>query len=295
MSRVAIKHRVIQKIKDDYFNVDDIGGYNLFIKLYDTRLKICITEESTHKCLFLEDFLISKSLRESERIQLLETIYDEHSFLKAGFWKSVRLVISSKHFTFIPRVLFDDSELESYISLSTRYDSNTEDLAYYSHHNSEAICVFSVNREIIQWFQESYPQVEIKLLHNTSPLIEGALQNTMPVSQKQLYLFADDDQLTGIVTWKEKLEFCNTFTFKNADELLYFTMWIMGEMEMDPAVNEVILFGEITEESDYYQKLYEYILNVSFGNKPGFLKFSYQFDQVNDHRYLDLYCMHLCK
>lgn len=286
---------LIQKIRDDHFNVDHIAGYHLMLKLDETKLKFCITEEESHRCLFIEHIALDKDLSSNGRITLLERIYDDHSFLKAGFWKSVRLIISSRHFTFIPAPLFDPNELDSYLSLSTRYQLEQDELGFYAHQNSEAVCAFSINRQLSDWFRKMYPSKEVQFIHNTSPLIEGALHNTMPDLQKQLFLFADEDQLTGIVTFKGKLEFCNVFTFHSPEEFLYYVLWIMRELGMDPNSNNVILFGEITEESMLYKKLYEYIRNIGFGDKPSFLKFSYQFDEVNDHRYLDLYCMNLCR
>lgn len=295
MSTEAATGDLIQKIKDDHFNVDHISRYHLLLKLDETKLKFCITDDESGRCLFLEHISLDKSLSSTGRIGLLERIYDEHHFLKAGFWKSVKLVISSRHFTFIPAPLFDPNELESYLSLSTRFQPELDELAYYAHQNSEAVCAFSINRQLAQWFRETYPSIQVQFIHNTSPLIEGALHNTMPDLEKQLFLFADEDQLTGIVTYKGKLEFCNVFTFNSPEEFLYYVLWIMRELEMDPNSNNLILFGEVTEESPLYKKLYEYVRNIGFGDKPSFLKFSYQFDEVNDHRYLDLYCMHLCK
>jgi hypothetical protein len=286
---------VRKKIRDDQFNVDSIDKYHLLLKLDETRLKICITDSISNRCLFLEDISIEKSLDHEGRIQVLESLFDEHAFLKAAFWKSVKCIVSSMHFTFVPAPLFDAEELESYLSLSTRYEASTESLLYYPHQNSEAVCAFSAPMALISWLSKTYPNGNLRFMHNTSPLIEGALHSTMPLSKKQLYLFAEGDQLTGIVTLNGRLEFCNIFQFHKSEELLYYTMWILKELDMDPNEHEVVLFGDVTESSDYYLILYQYIRNISFGDKPSFLKFSYVFDEVNDHKYLDLYCMHLCQ
>lgn len=286
---------VRKRIRDDQFNVEFIDTYYLLLKLDETRLKLCITDSISNRCLFLEDISVEKSLDSKGRIKILEALYDEHAFLKAAFWRSVKCIVSSMHFTFIPAPLFDEDELESYLALSTRYESSSESLHEYAHQNSEAVCAFSAPYELIQWFSQTYPNGNLQFLHNTSPLIEGALHSTMPLSKKQLYLFAEDDQLTVIVTLHGKLEFCNIFTFTKNEELLYYTLWILKELGMDPNEHEIVLFGDVTESSDYYQLLYQYVRNISFGNKPSFLKFSYVFDEVNDHKYLDLYCMHLCK
>ena len=43
------------------------------------------------------------------------------------------------------------------------------------------------------------------------------------------------------------------------------------------------------------EKLNKYIRNVSFGSKPSYLNFSYQFDEIMDHQYFDVFSIFLCE
>ncbi|MEO1096986.1 MAG: DUF3822 domain-containing protein, partial [Bacteroidota bacterium] len=58
--------------------------------------------------------------------------------------------------------------------------------------------------------------------------------------------------------------------------------------------SDVILWGYIGKQSPHYNEFYKYIKNISFGDRPSYLKYGYMFDEVQDHHFFDLYSMHLC-
>jgi len=64
-------------------------------------------------------------------------------------------------------------------------------------------------------------------------------------------------------------------------------------LQMDQTTSQVILWGYIGKNSPHYQEFYKYIRNVSFAKRPTHLKFSYMFDEVQDHHFFDLLSMNL--
>ncbi len=68
----------------------------------------------------------------------------------------------------------------------------------------------------------------------------------------------------------------------------------MKELNLDPETCKVILYGELSLDSAIFNLLYKYIRYINFGSKPNQIQFSYRFDEIMDHRYFDLYTLHLC-
>jgi hypothetical protein len=109
-----------------------------------------------------------------------------------------------------------------------------------------------------------------------------------------IYVHVEENFLTVVVKGSKGLDLCNSFYFSSTDDFVYFVMFVYHQLNLQPEKQPVILFGEITPDSEIYKKLYKYIRNISFGDKPSSLKFSYHFDELFDHRFFDLYSMHFC-
>ena len=113
--------------------------------------------------------------------------------------------------------------------------------------------------------------------------------------QKSVFIVAEKNTLTILVKKSKRLEFCNTFHYTTPEDFIYFVMFAFDQLKLNQDTTPVTLWGEITPDSAVYSKLYKYIRNISFGNKPSTLSFGYQFDEVFDHKFYDLYNMHFCE
>jgi hypothetical protein len=71
-------------------------------------------------------------------------------------------------------------------------------------------------------------------------------------------------------------------------------MLVMNGLGKDQQKSDVVIWGYIGKQSPHYNKFYQYIKNISFGDRPDYLKYSYIFDEAQDHHYMDLYSLHLC-
>ena len=67
----------------------------------------------------------------------------------------------------------------------------------------------------------------------------------------------------------------------------------MKGLNMDQNSSQVVLWGYIGKNSPHYQEFYKYVRNVVFGGRTPHLKFSYMFDEIQDHHFFDLFSIHL--
>ncbi|MCS6824322.1 MAG: DUF3822 family protein [Cytophagaceae bacterium] len=289
-------YRLVKKIKDDLFNVDDISTYNLYLQISHQLFRFCITDSEKNRCLHLEDYRISGITHPDQLIQQLEKLYDEHHLLKAGFWKSIRLAVKNVNFSLVPNSLFDKNFLREYVSINSPQSNTTEEgYYYYAQKSTDAVNIFSADKKIIDWFCKVYPSKNIRVVHYTSSLIEGVMMSANGAEQRQMFLQVEQNYLTIIVKHNKTLEFCNTFYFYTAEDFIYFVMFVFDQLQLSQEETEVVVWGEITHDSLAYNKLVKYIRNVSLGEKPSALKFGYTFDEIMDHNFFDLYSMHLCE
>jgi hypothetical protein len=212
--------------------------------------------------------------------------------LQAGYWKNIKLCIKNKDFSLIPNSLFDKEYLREYLNLNTTV--HNKEVYYHKQSTMDAVNIFAAEKEIIEWFQSKYPHKNIKVLHYTSPFIEGIMINESQKDERAMYIVSEKDYMAIIVRNNKKLEFCNNFSYRTPEDFLYFVMFVFDQLKLNPEVTPVTVWGELSNDSPIYSKLYKYIRNVSFGNKPSTLNFGYQFDEVFDHKFYDLYNIHFC-
>lgn len=287
-------YKLVRKIKDEKFNVDNLHLYHLLLQIGPRDFQIAVTDQETSNCFLLEEYRFGGVKDYDGLIRILTNIFDEHHILLAGFWESVRVSIKNKKFTLVSSPLFDKESLHDYLSLNCTVNRNSDDLYYYQHAKIDAVNVFSVNKKLIDWLKRIYPNIDIKIIHQGSALIEGVLGNKSLSDDQALFLYIDRATIHIIVAQNLQLKYYNQFTVKNPDEAIKYILMVFKALGLDQKTTKVLVWGTINSKSSFFQLLCKYIKNISFGSKPPSLKFSYAFDEVQDHQYFDLYSMDLC-
>lgn len=293
MLQAKATYKLNQKIKDDKFNVDHIAQYNLSLQISTELFRVCVTDTENNRCLLLEDYQFSSIQSPSQLLDQMDLIYDDHHILQAGFWKSIKLSIKNKSFSLIPSSLFDKDHVKDYLNINCTV--NGREVFYYRQNTTDSVNIFSADREITDWFAARYPHKSLKIFHYTSPFIDGVMIEQPSREEKSMYIVTEKNSLTILVKRNKKLEFCNTFNYITTDDFVYFVMFVFDQLKLNPEMTPVTLWGEVTPDSAVFNKLYKYIRQISFGNKPSSLYFGYQFDEVFDHKFYDLYNMHFCE
>jgi hypothetical protein len=282
-----------QKIKDDKFNVDHIDQYNLALQVNDDLFRVCITDTKTNRCLLLEDYQFTSIKSVKDLIQQLDFIYDDHHTLQAGYWKSIKLSIKNKNFSLVPDSLFDKTYLKEYLNINCSV--NGKEVYYHKQKTTDTVNIYAADKELIEWFKAKYPHKAIRIFHNTSSFIEGLMIDKAVQEERSVFIVSEKNLITVLVKKNKRLEFCNSFSYVTPEDFIYFVMFVYDQLKLNPETTPVTIWGEVTPDSAIYSKLYKYIRYIHFGNKPSSLSFGYQFDEVFDHKFYDLYTMHFCE
>ena len=257
-------------------------------------LQVAVVDSTSNRTLLLEDYILSSAKTHHEFLDVLKALFGDHHILMAGFWKNVRISIKNSKFSLVPSSLFVKEALVDYLSLNSPVNPEKEEVLYYKHIKSDAICVFAINRNLYQWLKELYPNADVGFLHQSSVLIEGITNYEESNKKDTLYLYIDRFKLHLITLKSNKLEYYNQFSIKQFNDYIKYIMLVMKGLQKSQQKTEVILWGYIGKQSPHYQEFYKFIKNISFGERPSYLDFGYIFDEVQDHHYFDLYSIHLC-
>lgn len=278
------------KIIDEQFDVNNIATYQLAFVLGKNNLRVAITDKTTNRCLFLEDYRFLAATSTTQLLESLEELYNSHTLLQAGYWGSVKIAFKDKKYVFLPQDLVDENHLKDYLWYAEGNVPLQEQVLHYTH-ASNATNIFSIENEILQWFKKKYPTQQVVPIHQVSAFIEGIAQKNTN-NATEMHLYVEEDNFTLVAMVNQTMHFCNTFSYHTPQDFLYYTILTINQLGFTPEASKIYLYGEISADSAVYNLLYKYIKEVKFGQRPTGMFFSYVFDEVLEHRYFELYALH---
>ncbi len=294
MKTATASYKLVKKIKDDKFDVEDLHHYTLSIQIGVRDFQLLVVDSRGGRVLLLEDFIFSSVSSFRDLTSHLDELFDSHHLLKAGFWKNIRISFKNNKFSLVPSDLFSEDALFDYLKINAEIDSKKDELMYYRHQQCDAVNVFSVNKILYNWIQKTYQNISVECVHQSSNIIEGILSQIKHYEEDTIFLYIDRFKLHIVATKNGKLQYYNQFVIKQFADYIKYIMTAMKGLNHDQKKTPVVLWGYIGKQSPHFVEFSKYIQNLSFGNRPDFLKFGYFFDEIQDHHFFDLYGVQIC-
>ncbi len=230
----------------------------------------CEISESSFFCKIIEpldnEVIITEKYQfpnQKETISItdyLSSIYETHDFLKSLKWKSVEIIIDNQSFTLIPLDLFKKEYTNRYLQLAKGHQlTDDEEVHTYTHEDLEIVNVYSSDRNLYNWLSDTYPLVDMTFKHKTSQLIEFGVSTSKAQTS---FLYFGNQHFTMVITANGTLKFCNRFAYKTSQDLVYYVLFVLNELEIEPDEIILRLSGNIIEQSEDFELLTQYLTNV---------------------------------
>jgi hypothetical protein len=290
-----ISYKLIRKIKDEKFDVDNLHQYILLLNIGVRDLQVGVVDDNSGKCLLLEDYVFNVISSYEELQEVLTTLFESHHTLMAGFWKEVRVSFKNHKFIQVPDALFLEEAASDYIRFNAKFDETKESVASFAGIHTDAVTVFILPKNIHQWLLGLYPNTRLTVVHQAAAIIESALAYEGAHHSAPMYIYVDRFRLHILSVRNRKLIYYNQFAIKQFADYIKYIMLVMKGLKMNQQTSEVVIWGYLGKNSAHYNEFYKYIKNVVFGERAKFLTFGYMFDEIQDHHFMDLYGIYLCK
>jgi len=293
LEKTATRYKVVKSIKDEKFSIDSLHQYVLLLQLGIHDLQMAVVDVQDNKCLVLEDIILADIKSNDQWLAVLTEIFENHQFIRAGFWKSVKISFKNSKFTQVPQSLFIPEAARDYLAINCAPEPG-ESIHYYRAIKSEAVTIFSCPEKICAWLKGLYPNSNVGFVHQSASLIEGTLNYAKLHKNNKIYLYIDRFKLHITTVKNNNIEYYNQFQIKQFSEYIKYIMLVMSGLQYNQKTSHVVIWGYIGKQSPHYKEFYKYIKDISFGDRPEFLKFGYVFDEIQDHHYFDLFSIYLC-
>lgn len=200
-----------------------------------------------------------KELNPVKILKEIELFYEKEDFLQNPI-EEVMLLFSNDLYSIVPEEYFMEEEASNYLKFNTKI-LKTDVVAHDLIEVNNLVNVYIPFTNITNYFFDKYGEFEYK--HSISVFAEAILSLEKSLFTK-VYLNNYTNSYDLVIVRNGKLLLSNSFTYDSAEDFIYYLLFTLEQLKLDPSEIDLILTGEISEESPFYQIAYTYIKNVQF-------------------------------
>lgn len=254
-----------------------------------------MVQDARQRGSYLEDYTFPSLLTERPLTEVLPDVFRNHPVLSAGNWQEIRIGVNSPSFTLVPKPLYRKEYASSYLALMRGSALPPHEFAQsYTHEGEGFLSVFNLEHPLFDYFSGTYPLQPSTFVHQTASLIQATADlDRHMLTTHNVWLYFEDEFVSILYRKDHQLRYCNRFGYKNVQDLAYYVLYVLDELELNPEKAAVFLYGEITPFAESYTELSRFLPTLSFGQLPAGLKLASEFEDLPEHRYLSLYGLSL--
>jgi hypothetical protein len=197
----------------------------------------------------------------------------------------------SPRFTIVPAPLFDPAKKEEYFNFNLIHD-DTDVIVSNRITDPEAFIIFSEPGSLYEIAVRFWPGVFP--VHHTKPLLNQLSLNSKSVDGYYVHVHVEKEFFNLFLFTGGQLHFSNTFKYRNISDIMYYVLNIfrMKGISNGETINFSGLTGRFDDISSGFSS---YIRNLKFTGPSGDFTFSYVFNELELHRYLNLFSVNSCE
>src|SRR5690606_2495656 len=204
--------------------------------------------------------VLEHSTTPEELLSEVESIISDNQILQEQF-SEVSVIYSTQLYTLVPLPLFDESKTSEYLKFNSKILAN-DYMAHDVLEEHDLVVVYVPLMNINNYFFEKFGA--FNYYHSSTILLKTILQREKFSLTPKIYLHFQKNSFDCIILKNGKLELCNSYPFVTPDDVIYYTLFCMEQLELNPETVPLELFGDIDENDENYKMAYTYIRNIKF-------------------------------
>lgn len=232
----------------------------LSIQVSLNGLSFCALQQEQKRILYFRDIRFERKLNPIEVLQKIENLYQKEEFLKRTSAEVV-VLFSNDLYCVVPEKLFKEDNASDYLKFNTKILET--DFVAQDYLAEGLVNVYIPYTNINNFFFDRHGEFEYR--HSTSVLIEEFLKlDPKDKEGTTVYLNSHDAGYDLVIIRNGQLIFANSFICETREDFIYYLLFTAEQLDLDPTTFDLILTGDIKEDSERYQIAYTYVKNVNF-------------------------------
>lgn len=273
---------------DETLDINATENYELSVQVGNDELAFSILDTIRNKYVLFRSFEAEENNPFSANA--IDAIIAKDDFLTKNY-KKINTVLPSRKFTLVPAQLFDPGKRDEYYSFNHIPEDGNVILSNRSS-DPDAFIVFSAVKAIYDSVTEKFPGV--LPCHHSKPLLNHVSRSRKSSDGDHIQLHIEKEFFNLVIYRQNILKFCNSFTYRNINDILYYVLNTFRNLEIKQE-ETIWLSGHTEKYDDLTSAFAMYIRHLKFSEPTGNFTFSYVFNDVVLHRYLNLFTLVNCE
>lgn len=236
----------------------------LSIQVSLNGLSFCILDTIENR-IRISDTLVFEEERSPYGLRKgLVALFEKHRLPKKSF-SEVIVIHCNTLFSLVPKPLFEVDEMPNYLKFNAKILA-TDHLDYDEIEGNDMINVYVPFVNVNNYIYELFGEFTFK--HNGTVMVESLLKSNTQVQEPICYVHIGLRQMDITVLSKKKLLLFNSFKFTTKEDFIYYLLFTIEQLGLDPEKVLIKLFGNIEEGDEFYAICYQYVKNVSIFVPP---------------------------
>jgi len=273
---------------DETLDINSTENYELSIQVSPDRFSFCLLDTIRNKYVLIRSHEADENRYFSD--EKVNEILSQDDFLKKRY-KRVNVIMPSQKFTLVPAALFDPGKKDEYFTFNHTQEEGCM-IAVNKINDPDSFIVFSVSKPVIDIIANFYPAVHPS--HHLRPLLDHLSHKKKSISGNYIHIHVEREFFNLIIYSNNQLKFCNSFNYRNISDILYYVLNVFKKLDIGQ--EETIYFSGITEKYDDLSSNFSiYVRNIKFAEPSGNFTFSYVFNDLELHTFLNLFNIVHCE
>jgi hypothetical protein len=262
--------------------------YDLLVLCGESSVSVAVYRASEKLFLALEQFNIPV---EEQQVDFYTAVFSRSALLSGkGFRKAV-FASAFRNSTLVPNPLYTPGTAETHLHFSTATNGQshvlTDEMRQVDARNVHAIPEW-LHRLINQQFPGAV------MVHSSSAVIDHLTTLFKNTGEELIWVDVQPGTISMVITRGKKLLLSNSFTYENAEGLVYFILFACEQLQLNPESINLRFTGILDAEDAAYKLALKYVRNTDFLEKSELFQYAGELETLPGHRHFSLFIQATC-
>lgn len=240
-----------------------LANLEMSIQLSLSGLSFCTLQKETNTITALKEITFEKKLNPFEVLDQLKHLFNTENVTQNDY-DTITIIHENDLSTLVPKPLFNEDCIADYLKFNSKI-LKSDFIAFDDILINDSVNVYVPYININNFIYDQFGAFTFK--HASTVLIEEILHIEKNTSVPKVYINVSKTHFEIIVIKNTKLIFYNTFEYNTAEDFIYYLLFTLEQLNLNPEVCQLVFIGDIDKDDALHTIAYKYIRHISFGNR----------------------------
>lgn len=278
-------------LRDELLSLEPTLPLDLFLLVSSSEIVAAFFFPKKNKFLLLDSVSFADDKKQEPTVATLKSFLEERNLLKQFNIVNTRVVLVSDQFTLLPASFYKESDADAVFDFNFTRDDSVEIFSYRVP-SFDVQVIYGAAKETVKLCRDLFAKPEF--IPHVSGLLESFNLQYKKISSPVLLLNIRQSAVDIVVKENRKLLLANSFKYKTPEDILYYTLNVYEQLQLNPESEKLIVAGRFETGSLTHKLLQKYIRYTEPAERPSMIEYSYVFNELPPHQHFQLFSQVLC-